>query len=182
MQSLLVSQSPARPAATTPTAKEDRAMTLSTLTLEKLDALGAFHNEPRTLHVEQDQATLDLHLESADALSCALTQLRLETPQSGAAGSEQRAKRICRRLNYLLEPLELVEVDPDTDRVLLRSNPPHREQSARTYYEVIVDPRGTVTLQRFCRSRDRARRAVVACRLTKEATAKLIDDLVESMS
>lgn len=156
--------------------------TLSTLTLEKLDALGAFHDQPRTLHVEQDRWTLTVDLESADALSCAFTQLRLTAPQSGGTTAERRAERICRRLNYLLEPLELIETDPETDRSLVRSNPPQRDQSARTYYEATVDPRGAVTLHRFRRTRDEARRTAVPCRLTKEATTKLIDDLVESMS
>lgn len=155
---------------------------LSNLTLEKLDALGAFQNEPRTLRVEQDPATLFCHLESADSLSCAFTELRLTAAPCDSAACEQRAERIGRRLTYLLEPLELIETDPDSGRALLRSSPPQAEESTRTYYEVLVDPTGLVTLQRFRRTREPAPRASVACRLTKEALTRLIDDLVESIS
>lgn len=156
---------------------------LSTLTLEKLDALGTFQNEPRTVHVEHEGATLSCRLEAADALSGAFTQLRLAVAGRGAAvDTQQSAERICERLTYLLEPLQVVETDPDSGRVLLRSNPPHRDESTRTYYEVLVDSDGAITVQRFCRSREKGSAAAVPCRLTKEALARLIDDLVEISS
>jgi len=50
----------------------------------------------------------------------------------------QSATAIIRQLDYLEEPLELIELDTIENMALLRSSPPRRETNQTTYWEIWV--------------------------------------------
>ena len=48
-----------------------------------------------------------------------------------------------------MEPICPIEIDADACVVQLRSNPPHRDDDGRSYYELMVRRGGEIALSRY---------------------------------
>lgn len=116
-------------------------------------------------------------LASLDRLGCEFTEFVVRCPNlRGAtpADLEQRATRLAQRVNYLLEPLRPIEVDPDQCVVQMRSSPPQVGDDGSTYYELLVRA-GELRLHRYRKSPGTPREAIPA-QVTREVLLRLVGD------
>jgi hypothetical protein len=136
----------------------------------------------QTAAVEDDQAgwKVSLTADSVDTIGCRLWEVGLDrtSPLPNPPPLKEQAERIAGRVTGLLEPLRLVEIDPQGDVAQLRSGQPARQGDEVAYYEVLRRRDGTTRLGRFQASATTpGKRDQVPFNLTHEALAKLVGDL-----
>ena len=135
------------------------------------------------LSVSAPEGHLLLVLAAVDSLGCAFHRLTWRTDRLQQASSQQLkqlGEYLAQRLQYLLEPIHLVEVDPVEPAVQLRSAPPQQDSTGRTYYEVLATTGGEISLCRYRKVPGQARQAVPAT-VTHEVVRRLVQDVVESV-
>ena len=98
------------------------------------------------------------------------------------------AETIEKRVNYLMEPLKVIELDSTTNAVQMRSEKPEIQDGNLSYFEAILKAgkwfgyRNYVSLHRYSnRQDDEANRRPVSFPVTKKQFQKLVDDLIEIM-
>jgi hypothetical protein len=96
------------------------------------------------------------------------------------------AETIEKRINYLMEPLKIIEVDSTTNAVQLRSEKPEMLDGHLSYFEIVLKAgkwfghRNHVSLHRFThRQLDEGNRGSIPFPVTKRQFQKLLDDLIE---
>jgi len=159
-------------------------MDLGRQAASRLKSWGSFSGEPRILAVTGDRFAIAAEVRAADSLGCSLAEVRLRSLQSLQLGLEQLRNwgaRLSKRIRYLLEALETLEVDEAAGRLLLRSSPPEtKPDGAVFYYEVLLEGSGQLLLRRYRfdpTTRERADEAIVC---TRELVEKMFDDLAAS--
>jgi hypothetical protein len=95
------------------------------------------------------------------------------------------AEWICGRVTYLLEPLQVVEIDKRNGIAMIRSKMPKRKLPKPagekiSYYEMLADQHHHASLRRYQYRRPTRERGSVPFGLTHEQLEVLVDDLVES--
>jgi hypothetical protein len=113
-----------------------------------------------------------------NALAVSFKQLRLATAELASADTaklERIGKALAARLTYLMEPICPIEIDAEACIVQLRSNPPHREDDGRSYYELLVRRGGEIALSRYHKENCGARHPMAAT-VTREVLLRLVDD------
>jgi hypothetical protein len=146
-----------------------------------LEAWGAFTDDRRRLVVDGDQCSIVGEVTAADKLSCSLAELRVEpktplalTPNQLGAWGQSVGKRV----RYLLEAIETVELDATAGRMMLRSTPPERKDDGSVlYYELVLEATGSLVLSRRRFSPPDRSCTSVALHFTRELLEKLTDDL-----
>ncbi len=126
--------------------------------------------------------TVDLSADRVDSLGCMLWEISL-TRAAGPipnADLKRQALAVAERATGLMEPLHFIELDELRSEALLRSESPAKRAASLAYYEVLMFGGRRISMCRYERSFDKARRKQVAFVLTHEAIAKLIDDLVRN--
>jgi hypothetical protein len=124
-------------------------------------------------------ATVEMDINQMDSLACQITMLRVTPDVAITAPLKDRAVLIAGRVTGLMEKLHVIEVDNDRGEALLRSDTPAAKDQNRFYYEVILQRKGVITLQRYQGSLDKAGRKGVPFSVTREALSKLVADLVK---
>jgi hypothetical protein len=117
-------------------------------------------------------------LAALDTLGCVFTHFALESDKLANAPIgelKQVAETLSKRLSYLLEPIQPVEVDPEHCVVQLRSNPPQREPGRVSYYELLVRRGGHLSLCRYEKQAGQVREGVPA-HVTREVFLRLVSD------
>ena|SRR5438093_7614065 len=149
-----------------------------------LKSWGSFSGEPRTLVVTGDRFTIAVEVRAADSLGCSLAEVRVRSLQPLRLGLEQLRSwgaRLSKRIRYLLEALETLEVDEAAGRLLLRSSPPEtKPDGAVLYYELLLEGSGQLLLRRYRfdpATRGRTEEPIVC---TRELVEKMFDDLAAS--
>jgi hypothetical protein len=122
-------------------------------------------------------------VEQCDALSAAITDFSLQTPElahADIAKLQAASQSLCQRVTYLLEPISPIEIDATGCVVQMRSNPPHKDDNGLKYYELTLRQGGAVTL---CRSEKQPghARAIVPATLTHEVLGRLVEDFDEAV-
>jgi hypothetical protein len=128
-------------------------------------------------------------LEAYDRFSVALRQLEVSYgPSFASQGYDEAylrrsAERAASRLAYLEEPLLLLEFDPAEKLAQLRSNPPHQEGEALTYWELLtwVEPQPRVRLARYRWQPNGQEREQIAYPVTFAILGRLAQDLALSL-
>ena len=87
-------------------------------------------------------------------------------------------QQLAQRVQYLLEPLQVHEVDRQQAAVQLRSSPPHREDRTVRYYEVTAQRDGGWRLVRYEKSPEQPRQQIAAV-ITIEVLQRLCQDVVD---
>lgn len=87
------------------------------------------------------------------------------------------AREIATRATGLLESLAVHEVDVTRNEALLRSKEPNRRGGQTSYYEVLLQGVGAVTLRRYQAIEAAPHRKQTAYALTLDSLGKLVDDL-----
>jgi hypothetical protein len=154
-------------------------MTLNDTLLQKL---ADWHPAPgrQTLAVADEAAgwSVVLAAEQNDRLGCLVWELtlRLDRPPAPLA---DWAATVADRVTGLLEPLRVVEVDPERGAAQLRSDEPSRRADRPVYYELLLERPAQATLRRYQGGGPAGeRREQVAFALTHEVVAKVVADLV----
>jgi hypothetical protein len=138
----------------------------------------------RALNVS-DEATgwaVSLAADRADQVGCLVWEMtvRRSHPLPGGNAKTLRAwaDRIATRARGLLETLKVVEVDPERDEAIIRSDAPAAKGEDRFYYEIHVKGTGVATLRRYQGSLSGGgKREQIAFALTHEALARLAADI-----
>jgi hypothetical protein len=96
------------------------------------------------------------------------------------------SESIVRRINYLYEPLKILEVDSTKNAVQIRSEKPEIQDGHLSYFEFVLKAgkwfgyRNHVSIHRFThRPDDEGNRHKASFPVTKKQFQKLIDDLIE---
>ena len=96
------------------------------------------------------------------------------------------AESIEKRINYLMEPLKIIELDSTTNSVQLRSEKPELQDGHLSYFEVVLKAgkwfghRNHVSLHRFTQKQlEEGNRGTISFPVTKKQFQKLLDDLIE---
>ena len=91
----------------------------------------------------------------------------------------QHAEDVANRLNYLDEPLALVELDTEKNVAQLRSHRPHQDNETATYWEVMIstEPYLRATLTRYCWSPQRSDRERSIYPATFATVGRIASDL-----
>lgn len=143
--------------------------------------LAAGHGE---LNIDTGMGRLEAALTAVDSMACAFRTLRLKTDRLADASTDelkQLSERLAAQVNYLLEPISPIEIDPEGCTVQMRSNPPQKNDDGATYYELLVRRGGELHLCRYTKSADAARE-IVAAQVTREVFQRLAGDFVASVS
>lgn len=164
--------------------------------LEQLVAKGPENTEAVLLDSTQQQGyivgvtaetegiNVSLSLADYDRYSAALRTLKVSASQNGDKDYlRQCAKQVVRRVTYLEEPLELLELDAEAGLAQLRSRSPHQEGNERIYWEAMIqiEPRPTASLTRYRWIPDGPERDMLVYPATFATLGRIAQDLAESL-
>lgn len=149
------------------------------MSLKKLAIDALQHAGPGRLEVAEGDRTLRCDLSAVDALACGFERLELEDRAlvgADVARLERVASELARRVTYLLEPIQPIEIDSDRCVVQMRSVPPSKDDDGTSYYEALVTKEGLLSLTRYRTDPVRGREQIPA-QVTREVFARLVGDL-----
>ncbi len=149
-----------------------------------LSELAPFSHGTQLLEATEGSRQLRVELSALDRLACALDRLSLIVDALRAARPDrlkQVAQRLSESLTYLLEPISPIELDAHGCTVQMRSNPPQKEADCTTYYELLVQDTGELSLCRYMRpvAQDRTR---IPAEITREVLLRLVGDFAAAAS
>jgi hypothetical protein len=119
-----------------------------------------------------------------DSLSCAFRELRVSAEELKSSPFDTLqgwADALCKKVTYLLEHVGLLESDAAAQTVLIRSTPPSKQPEQTTFYEMLVQAPGTLSLRRYMRAADSADRSSCDIQITHEVLAMLVQDIVAAI-
>jgi hypothetical protein len=121
-----------------------------------------------------------LTADAVDEIGVRLWELSLTPtqPRSGPLSLTERAGTLANRVNGLLEPLRVIEVD---EKALLRSATPAQRGGDRLYYEIMLQDDGSVRLHRYRWSSELPKREQIAFTLTHDSLAKFVQDVISCL-
>jgi hypothetical protein len=158
-------------------------MSLSQLVRKQLESWSPMSGDSRVLAAQGGNAQcVTCELTSLEKLGCSFTHITVQDPRLLQADVDRLSEvgdRLAGRLNYLLEPICPIEVDADQCVVQLRSSPPHRDEDVSSYYELLANRQGEISLRRFVKTPGDPRRNVAAT-ITLEVLYRLIDDMASA--
>ena len=158
-------------------------MSLSKKIAAALDENTKVHVLPCTVTVEEGPHRLTLHLAALDTVGLACTALEFTTSSRAEWTSEALRSwgdRLAGRVSYLMEPLKVLEVDPDGGEVQIRSQSPTTRSEQRGYYEVRLFKQGMLRMERFAFDEATRQRRPITCQFTREILERLADDFAAS--
>jgi hypothetical protein len=141
--------------------------------LKKLGSGGAV-----TVAANADARRITCDTIERTSLAISFQRLELETTElagASAANLERIAKSLAERLTYLLEAISPIEHDVQECVVQMRSNPPHKDEDGRSYYELLVRRGGEISLVRYRKENGSARQQIPAT-VTREVLLRLVGD------
>lgn len=140
---------------------------------------------PGTISVESGDRTLLLRYTTGGPVGLALESLELSNSAALQPLTDRQlrtwADRLVSRVNYLMEPLVVLEVDTHAGAADVRSAAPSKREGTRTYYKFLLNHNSTIQLIRVLfRESDRTSEAI-PFQLTTEAIERLVEDMEESL-
>jgi hypothetical protein len=160
-------------------------MSLSKKIAAALDENTKVHMLPCPVLVEEGPHRLTVQLTALDAVGVAFASLELTTTirsEWTSATLKEWGERLAGRVTYLMEPLQVLEVDAGGGEVQIRSQSPTARADQRGYYEVRLFKQGTLRLERYAFEQSSRQRRSITCQLTREVLERLADDLAASVS
>jgi len=124
-----------------------------------------------------------------DSLGCGFCELRLsadELRNAPFAALQSWADSLCKKVTYLLEHIGPLESDTEAQTVLVRSTPPSKQagsnqQGQTSFYEMLIQAPGTLSLRRYTRAADAADRTACDIQITHEVLVRLVQDIVAAI-
>jgi hypothetical protein len=155
-------------------------MNLADQLSENLDAWQPVSEGPMLHTVSLPGWTVHLQADRADRVGCQLSEFSLvrNAPSPDGLTMTSWAEGIARRVTGLLEPLKLLEADPDRKQALLRSTAPTRKGDLARYYELQLTGTTKAALRRYEADLEKGTpRKAIPFSLTHEVMAKLAGDV-----
>ncbi len=90
--------------------------------------------------------------------------------------------RIEKEVNYLTEPLKIVELKKYQGRAILRSFPPRTENGTVSFFEMVIDRTDGLSLGRLAYERNLGTRSPTPALLTRDTLERLLADLMSLAS
>ncbi len=84
-------------------------------------------------------------------------------------------------LTYLLENLEVFEIDDLQSKAQLRSHVPQEDHTSLSYFEIMIEHRRIVSLARVAFDKKKKQRKTATFQLTRETLERTIDDFVRTI-
>ena len=131
-----------------------------------------------TVAVSDANGNVACELVAVDGIGCAFNQLTYHTSRLADASLDQLravSEDLSRRLCYLLEPIRPLEIDEDRCQIQMRSNPPQKDEQGNSYYELLVEKGGLISLCRYQKAPGQPRQNVPAY-VTREVLLRLAAD------
>lgn len=167
--------------------------------MEKSFRQEAFDSKESLIRTEKDGfvlewkssgVTLKAEIAAEDTIGLLLSGLTVEKdiPENQETSEYLRAaaEAIERRVNYLMEPLKLVELDSTSNALQIRSEKPEIVDGTISYFECILKSgswfgyRNSLVFRRYShRPGEEKSRRIIPFPLTKKQFGRLIDDLLE---
>jgi len=145
---------------------------------DELAGISLFSMGRHSLRAREGNQELSVELVALDSLACAFERLALSSTTLAGASVDRlkkTAEALSSRVNYLMEPVQPIEVDPEQCTVQLRSVPPQKDEDKTSYYELLVQRSGEISLMRY-EHVDGQGRAPVPAHVTREVLARLVED------
>jgi hypothetical protein len=120
---------------------------------------------------------VEVELADSSRLGCLLD--RLDVQPGGGYHLNIDPVRMTQKITYLEEELEIIEVEGQGGRTVLRSAPPRKEDQITSFFEVVLEPAKGLSLVRYRYDPDMGERTPVSAPLTRDALERLIGDLIE---
>lgn len=139
---------------------------------------------PCRIHVAASQGELSAELTEVGRLGCELWAIELIASSSNSVPADlyqRAAEKMAARVRYLIEPLQVHEVDSEQGVAQVRSHPPKRDHDAIRYFEATVARAGTIELRRYEKLPNASRRQIAAT-VTIEVLHQLATDLLELLN
>jgi hypothetical protein len=89
------------------------------------------------------------------------------------------ADNLVKRLTYLMEHFQFVELDATHLKLQLRSRVPEQGENYLAFYEILLDAYGKFTLLRYKHDKNIESRSTVPFHMTKEVFTRLVTDVAE---
>ncbi len=124
-----------------------------------------------------DRTRVRVRAQQVDEIGARLDEVEAESPPLGPGGAERWAREFAERARYLLEPLDVIEVDKQENEAIARSNPPDRSGDAIDYYEAHVSGTGRAVVRRYRYDRQNRTRQQTPMDLSHEQIRRLVDDI-----
>jgi hypothetical protein len=135
------------------------------------------HNQ---ILVSDGSLQVRVQLADCDRLGCLLE--RLEVRPIHGSSLKIDPLWIEKEIHYLGEPLKIIEMEKFQGKALLRSFPPRRENGTVHFFELAIDPREGLSLNRLSYDRTLGSRTQTPVPLTRETLERLLADLVSLAS
>lgn len=144
----------------------------------KLNRLMSDQPREGRLSIDTGNGHLNCKFASVNDLACAIVELHFQPANRDISFDAVRrsSEILSDRLNYLLEPIKPIETDAEQGVVQMRSCPPNRQDKSTSYYEVVLQGGGELSLCRYTKSRGNPRRLMPA-NVTREVFGHLVSDL-----
>jgi len=137
---------------------------------------------PATVDAETPKGRVSVSVEDADRLGVLAGPVNAKRADGGTGSVGAQARELARRVNYLQEPLAVVETEDRRGRAVVRSAAPRpAPDGGREYNEAVLTGGDSVTIRRY-RAEPGARRKTVPSNLSREALGRLADDLVDILA
>ena len=136
---------------------------------------------PCVVSIEDGAHRLVLHLTSSGPVGLAFSAFDFTTSAHSewTPGSLKAwGDRIAARVNYLMEPLVVLEHDALAGQVEIRSHAPTTRGDRRAFYEIRILNAGALRFERVSFDESTRRRASVDCMMTREVLERLVDDII----
>ncbi len=153
-------------------------MNLSKKSVDAVDA-AALGGLPTEISAQDGPCSLRVQLESADTIGVSFSSLdftHADLADADLAELEAWGERLSKKVNYLLEPLVVLEVDSVGGEVDVRSQKPSVREGVKSYYEIRIKEGGTLSFQRVSFDPTSKVRQPSSCQLTREAFERLVED------
>ena len=117
-------------------------------------------------------------LAALDSLGLAFERFALHSDRLATVGVDVLktiADDLSKRLTYLLEPIQPIEIDSQQCTVQMRSVPPSKTEDRTSYYEILVRKGGELRLCRYAADYGTGRQVILA-QVTREVFLRLVRD------
>jgi hypothetical protein len=131
-----------------------------------------------TIEAQTGSGRTTVVVDDADKYGVLAGPVSSETPGGKPSAVPAQAAEAVKKINYLQEPLAVIETEDRRGRGILRSATPRQVEGGREYNEAILDGGGSITIRRF-RAESGSRRRQVPSNLSRETLGRLVDDLGE---
>jgi hypothetical protein len=149
-------------------------MTLSQRIIEELRTTPS--GQAAEICAFDEKLWVEVELADSGRLGCLLD--RLDVQPGGGCHLNIDPVRMTQKITYLEEELEIIEVEGQGGRTILRSAPPRKEDQITSFFEMVLDPAKGLSLLRYRYDPDMGERTPVSVPLARDTLERLVDDLI----